>query len=141
MVDPFSIASAIMGIAAVSCQIIQLITKFGLDWRDAPKDIRAYHAELESLDTLSKFLSTELVCNPDLISDVVKTQSLVDACRLELDRAKRLRDAMDNLQRQYNVMNQIVNVGSAAQGLKLRKELQDSLCDAVKTRNAAVVQH
>ncbi|KAK4207884.1 hypothetical protein QBC37DRAFT_255020, partial [Rhypophila decipiens] len=48
MADPFGI----LGVIGVATQLIQISVQFGLDWKDAPSNARAFFFELESLRTV-----------------------------------------------------------------------------------------
>lgn len=49
MAEPFSVAVGIVGVLGLAIQISQVVLKFGLDWKDAPKDVKAFRHELQSL--------------------------------------------------------------------------------------------
>jgi hypothetical protein len=63
MADPFSIGGGIVGILGLIIQISQVVGRFGLKWKDAPKVVQAFNTELRSLQvTLSEM--TKLVSDP-----------------------------------------------------------------------------
>lgn len=63
MADPFSIGGGIVGILGLIIQISQVVGRFGLKWKDAPKVVQAFKTELRSLQvTLSEM--TKLISDP-----------------------------------------------------------------------------
>jgi len=63
MADPFGIIRLI-GVAA---EIIRFGTQVGLDWRDAPENVRNFMAELAVLKTILSETNTNLILNQDLV--------------------------------------------------------------------------
>lgn len=49
MADPLSVTGSIVGVLGLTIQITQIIVKFGLDWKDAPKEAKSIVGELQSL--------------------------------------------------------------------------------------------
>ncbi|KPM37856.1 hypothetical protein AK830_g8704 [Neonectria ditissima] len=60
MADPFSI----IGVVGVAAQLIELLSQFGQDWKDAPTDAKSFKIELEALSTVLNELSRNILCNP-----------------------------------------------------------------------------
>ena len=98
MADPFSIGAGIIGIISVTIKISQTVAQFSLDWKDAPKDVRMFMAELEGLKTVLSETHTNILVNPDfakafqnqptavpsyMVRDDLKEAAI--ACSAELD--------------------------------------------------------
>jgi hypothetical protein len=65
MADPFSIGSGIVGVIGLAIQITQVVVQFGLDWKDAPHDVKAFMVELRTLRTTLSETNTNLLLNSD----------------------------------------------------------------------------
>jgi hypothetical protein len=61
MADPLSI----VGVIGVAIQITQVVVQFGLDWKDAPQDVKAFMVELRTLRTTLSETNTNLLLNSD----------------------------------------------------------------------------
>ncbi|KAL5585678.1 hypothetical protein FOVSG1_013370 [Fusarium oxysporum f. sp. vasinfectum] len=61
MADPLSI----IGVIGVAGQIIQMTIQFGLDWKDAPADVKSFMTELQVLKTTLSETNTNVVLNQD----------------------------------------------------------------------------
>jgi hypothetical protein len=61
MADPFGIG----GIIGLTIQITQFVVQFGLDWKDAPRDVKTFLIELQALKTVLSETNTNLLLNPD----------------------------------------------------------------------------
>ncbi|RYP14355.1 hypothetical protein DL765_006400 [Monosporascus sp. GIB2] len=61
MADPFGI----IGVIGVAGQIIQIAVQFGLDWKDAPTDVRSFVTELQALKTVLSETNTNIILNQD----------------------------------------------------------------------------
>ncbi|RYP35326.1 hypothetical protein DL767_003865 [Monosporascus sp. MG133] len=98
MADPFGI----IGVIGVAGQIIQMGIQFGLNWKDAPADVKSFMAELQVLKTTLSETNTNIALNQDFINafkgrhstvlsqltDVTPatdTSVMVSACRTELE--------------------------------------------------------
>ncbi|RYP44941.1 hypothetical protein DL768_008647 [Monosporascus sp. mg162] len=162
MADPFGI----IGVIGVAGQIIQMGIQFGLDWKDAPADVKSFMAELQVLKTAISETNTNIALNQDFINafqgrhstvlsqltDVTPatdTSVMVSACRTELEHllaelkkraqghrvgwermkgaflAKKTREAVENLQRQCQFLNNLVVVDSAALQATILKEVRE----------------
>jgi len=64
MADPFSIAAGIVGVLGLAIQVSQIVLNFGLDWKDAPKEIKSFRVELQSLQMTLTEMQTKLISNP-----------------------------------------------------------------------------
>jgi hypothetical protein len=49
MADPFSIGAGVVGVVGLAIQIVQVVTQFGLDWKDAPTAVKVFGEELRVL--------------------------------------------------------------------------------------------
>jgi hypothetical protein len=65
MADPFSIGAGIVGVIGLAIQITQVVVQFGLDWKDAPHDVKSFLAELQTLNTVLSVTNTNIILNPD----------------------------------------------------------------------------
>ena len=63
MADPFGI----IGVIGVAAQIIQVGVQFGLDWKDAPADVRSFMTELQALKTALSETNTNIFLNKQFI--------------------------------------------------------------------------
>ncbi len=66
MAEAFGIGAGIGGILGLTIQITQVVVQFGLDWRDAPADVKGFMRELRSLNIVLSATKTNLLLNPDL---------------------------------------------------------------------------
>ncbi|PGH26886.1 hypothetical protein AJ80_01468 [Polytolypa hystricis UAMH7299] len=66
MADPFSTGSAVIGVISLTIQVTQALVQFGLDWKDAPHDIRAFMTELQTFKTILSETNTNLL-NSDFV--------------------------------------------------------------------------
>ncbi len=64
MADPFSVAASIVSVLSLAIQISQVAIRFGLDWKDAPKDVKAFMLELQSLQMSLIEIQTKLISSP-----------------------------------------------------------------------------
>jgi len=64
MADPFGI----IGVIGVATQLIQMTVQFGLDWKDAPSDARAFAVELQTLRTVLQETNKNITQNPDFVN-------------------------------------------------------------------------
>src|SRR5689334_1701604 len=99
MADP----SGILGVIGVATQLIQMTVQFGLDWKDAPSDARAFFFELQSLRTVLQETHKNVTQNSDFInafegrhstilshlgdqSQRTVAKSMLSACETELEK-------------------------------------------------------
>lgn len=99
MADPL----AIIGVIGVAGQLTKALAGLGLDWKDAPSDVRDFILELQTLKSTLSESNTNIILNPDFTSafegrhsavlshlgnDAPSTDArlLVDACHVELKR-------------------------------------------------------
>jgi len=97
MADP----CGVIGVIGVAARVIQLTVQWGLDWKDAPFDARAFIGELQALKTVLSETNTNIILNQDfagafrgrcstLLSQLgptaqgTDTQLMVSACHTEL---------------------------------------------------------
>ena len=64
MADPFGV----IGVIGVATQLIQMTVRFGLDWKDAPSDAKAFVLELQTLRTVLQETNKNIAQNPDFVS-------------------------------------------------------------------------
>jgi hypothetical protein len=65
MTDPFSIGAGIVGVIGLAIQITQVVVQLGLDWKDAPHDVKSFLVELQTLNTVLSVTNTNIILNPD----------------------------------------------------------------------------
>ena len=99
MAEPFGI----VGVISLTMQIAQVVVHFGLDWKEAPHDVKAFLAELQTLKTILSETNTNLLLNSDfeaafqnrhslLLSQLgpnapstTDTKAMLSACHKELE--------------------------------------------------------
>ncbi|KXH44474.1 ankyrin repeat protein [Colletotrichum simmondsii] len=109
MADPFGIT----GVIGVASQIIQVGVKLGIDWKEAPNDVRSFLGELGTLKTVLSETHTNISLNQEFkeafegrqstvlsyladgnSSSDPSTPGLISVCRIELE------DLFNKLQKQ-----------------------------------------
>ena len=65
MAEPFGVGAGIVGVLGLTIQIAQVVFQFGLDWKDAPTDVKSFISELQSLKTVLSETNTNFLYNPD----------------------------------------------------------------------------
>ncbi|RFU31833.1 hypothetical protein B7463_g4512, partial [Scytalidium lignicola] len=65
MGDPFGTTTGIAGIISLVIQITKEVVQFGLDWKDAPENVKTFMAELGTLKTVLSETNTNIIFNPD----------------------------------------------------------------------------
>ena len=60
MAEAFGVGSGIVGVLGLTIQITQVVVQFGLDWKNAPKDVTNFMRELQSLKTVLSETRTNL---------------------------------------------------------------------------------
>jgi hypothetical protein len=103
MADPFGTGAGIVGVIGLAIQITQVVVQFGIDWKDAPENVKTFMAELGTLKTVLSETNTNIILNPDfaaafqnrpslLLSQLgpkapltTDTNMMLEICRRELD--------------------------------------------------------
>ncbi|KUJ13176.1 uncharacterized protein LY89DRAFT_153773 [Mollisia scopiformis] len=103
MADPFGTGAGIVGVIGLAIQITQVVVQFGIDWKDAPENVKTFMAELGTLKTVLSETNTNIILNPDfaaafqnrsslLLSQLgpeapltTDTNLMLEICRRELD--------------------------------------------------------
>jgi hypothetical protein len=103
MADPFGTGAGIVGVISLAIQITQVVVQFGIDWKDAPENVKTFMAELGTLKTVLSETNTNIILNPDftaafqnrpslLLSQLgpeapltTDTNLMLEICRRELD--------------------------------------------------------
>jgi len=158
----------IVGVISLTIQITQVVVQAGLDWKDAPHDVKLFLAELRSLKTVLSETNTNLIMNPDFVEvfanrtsqllsqlgpDAPKetdTKAMLAICQKNLQNslddlskrakghrvgwerlkgaflAKNTREAVENLHRQCQTLNNMVMVDTASLGAMTYKEVKDA---------------
>jgi hypothetical protein len=65
MAEAFGIGSGVVGVIGLTIQISQVVVQFGLDWKDAPANVRSFMAELYSLNTVLSQINSSILLNPE----------------------------------------------------------------------------
>jgi hypothetical protein len=65
MAEAFGIGAGIVGIIGLAIQVAQVVSQFGLDWKDAPNDVKSFMTELQSLKTTLSEINSNLLLNKD----------------------------------------------------------------------------
>lgn len=78
MADPFGIGTGIVGVISLTIQIAQVIVQFGLDWKDAPDDVKKFMSELQSLNSVLSG-TTNMLLNPDFVNAFQTQPSLLQS--------------------------------------------------------------
>ena len=65
MAEALGVASGIAGILSLTVQITKTIVQFGLDWKNAPKEVQSLMSELQSLKRILSETQTNLIFNAD----------------------------------------------------------------------------
>lgn len=73
MADPFGI----IGVIGAAARIIQVVVQFGLDWKDAPAEVRSFVTELQTLKTVLSETNTNIILDPDFVSAFEGRRSLL----------------------------------------------------------------
>ncbi|CAI4219714.1 unnamed protein product [Parascedosporium putredinis] len=97
----FEAAAGVVGVIGLTIQLIQVTSKFGSDWKDAPADARSFIAELQALKTVLYETSTNITYSKDFegaflghrsavqsqirqLATDTDTMTMVSACKAEL---------------------------------------------------------
>lgn len=78
MVDPFEIGAGVVGVISLTIQIAQVVVNFGLDWKDAPGDVKIFMTELQSLNSVLSG-TTNMPLNPDFVNTGQIQSSLLES--------------------------------------------------------------
>lgn len=117
MAEPFSISVGIVGVLSLTIQIFQVAIQFGLDWKDAPKDVKAFGLEIRSLQITLAEMQRGLFSNPAfeeacegrtsaLLSHLKTDDSSQDIIKeLFADCETRLKEALKNLRLNEGVID------------------------------------
>jgi len=65
MAEAFGVGAGVVGVIGLAIQITQVVVQFGLDWKDAPHDVKTFLAELQTLKATLSETNTNLLLNPD----------------------------------------------------------------------------
>lgn len=103
MAEAFGVGAGIVGVLGLSIQITQVVVQFGLDWKDAPTEVKSFMNELQSLKTVLSETRTnflEDVNFKDAFKDrpsmllsklgpnaptVTETKLSIESCKAELE--------------------------------------------------------
>lgn len=102
MADPVAAGAGIVGVIGLAIQVTQIVVQFGMDWKNAPDDVKAFAAEMGALKTVLSETNTNILLNADfaaafqdqpsvLLSQLgpgspstTDTKRLLDICNREL---------------------------------------------------------
>ncbi|OBT58034.1 hypothetical protein VE04_01415 [Pseudogymnoascus sp. 24MN13] len=103
MADPVGAGAGIVGVIGLAIQVTQVVVQFGMDWKNAPDDVKAFMAELGALKTVLSETNTNILLNADfeaafqdqpsvLLSQLgpnapstTDTKRLLEICKKELE--------------------------------------------------------
>jgi len=77
MADPFGTGAGIVGVIGLAIQITQIVVQFGMDWKDAPEDIKTFLVELGTLKTVLSETNTNILLNPEFAAAFQDRPSLL----------------------------------------------------------------
>ncbi|KFY29750.1 hypothetical protein V493_02257 [Pseudogymnoascus sp. VKM F-4281 (FW-2241)] len=102
MADPVGGGAGIVGVIGLAIQVTQVVAQLGMDWKNAPDDVKAFMAELGTLKTVLSETNTNILLNADfeaafrdqpsvLLSQLgpnapstTDTKQLLETCKREL---------------------------------------------------------
>src|SRR5436190_23272961 len=103
MADAFGTGVGVVGVIGLAIQIMQTVVQFGMNWKDAPDNVKTFMAELGTLKTVLSETNTNILLNSDfaeafqnqpslLLSQVgpnapssTDTKLVLEICRRELE--------------------------------------------------------
>ena len=103
MAAGLDVAAGVVGVLGLTIQITQIVTQFGLDWKDAPTDVKNFMNELRSLKTVLSETRTNFLDDPNfkeafedrpsiLLSELgpnapttAETKLSIESCKAELE--------------------------------------------------------
>jgi NACHT domain len=147
MADPFSTGAGIVGVIGLAVQITQAVVQFGMDWKDAPGNVKKFMAELATLKTVLSETNTNILFNSDfaatfqnrpslLLSQLGSNASLTTDTNLMLEMC---RGELDSLLKELKKRGQGHRLGwERLKGAFLAKDTRDSvenLCRQCQTLN------
>ncbi|PMD29296.1 hypothetical protein L207DRAFT_642458 [Hyaloscypha variabilis F] len=65
MAEAFGTGAGIVGVIGLEIQITQVVVQFGMDWKDAPENVKTFMAEIGTLKTVLSETNTNILLNPD----------------------------------------------------------------------------
>jgi hypothetical protein len=65
MAEAFGIGAGVVGVISLTIQIAQVVIEFGLDWKDAPHDVKNFMVELQTLQIVLSETNKNLILNQD----------------------------------------------------------------------------
>jgi hypothetical protein len=77
MAEALGIGTGIIGVISLTVQISQVVVQFGLDWKDAPANIRSFMAELHGLNAVLSQINSSILLNPEYAEAFEGRSSLV----------------------------------------------------------------
>ena len=77
MADPFGTGAGIVGVIGLVIQITQVVVQFGIDWKDAPDNVKTFMTELGTLKTVLSETNTNILLNPDFVAAFQNQPSLL----------------------------------------------------------------
>lgn len=135
MGEPFSIGAGVVGVLGLTIQISRLIWEFGLDWRNAPEDIRIFMLEIQGLQLSITDIQTRLISSP-FFEDAFEGSASALSSHLKASDASRdsIKEAFKCTQQQ---LQDIVNdLESKAAGRKLGWERLRAPFTSRRARNS-----
>jgi hypothetical protein len=102
MAVAFGVGASVVSVVGLTIQISQIVVQFGLDWKDAPKDVKTFRIELSDLQKTLCETQTRLLASPTF-AEAAEGQSLATLSQLgpDLDSCQaELTEVVDGLKRQ-----------------------------------------
>ncbi len=65
MAEAFGIGAGVVGVIGLTIQISQVVVQFGLDWKEAPANVKSFMAELNSLNAVLSQINSCILLNPE----------------------------------------------------------------------------
>ncbi|KFY57531.1 hypothetical protein V497_05496 [Pseudogymnoascus sp. VKM F-4516 (FW-969)] len=65
MADPVGAGAGIVGVIGLVIQVTHVVVQFGMDWKNAPDDVKSFMAELGALKTVLSETNTNILLNAD----------------------------------------------------------------------------
>jgi hypothetical protein len=77
MADPVGAGAGIVGVIGLTIQITQLLVQLGMDWKDAPDNVKTFIVELGTLKTVLSETNVNILLNPDFETAFENRSSLL----------------------------------------------------------------
>jgi hypothetical protein len=148
MAEAFGTGAGVVGVISLAIQITQVVIQFGMDWKDAPDNVKTFMAELGTLKTVLSETNSNILLNSDfeaafqnrpslLLSQLGPNAPLTTDTNLMLEICRKKLDSMLN---ELKKRGQGYRLGwERLKGAFLAKDTRDSvenLCRQCQTLNS-----